>query len=220
MQILIIGGSGRTGRVVIEEALSKGHTITALVRKSASISPATGLTIIEGPLTIPSIKNAITSSPVPPTAVIVTLASLRATDSPFSAPVSPPSMMTDAHVAIIAAMKRHGVKKLVTMSAFGVGDSMPNLILPMRLILNHSGVAYGYRDHFEGEKIIKSGGLDWTIVKPAMLKDGERKEVTVWGDQGKGIGMMPKASRASVAGFLVQCAESDKWNRMTPVIAD
>ncbi|TVY35100.1 Flavin reductase (NADPH) [Lachnellula subtilissima] len=220
MQILMIGGSGRTGRVVIEEALSKGHTITALVRKQTSLSPCSGLTIIEGTLTGPSIEKAIVSSPVPPSAVIVTLASVRASDSPFSAPISPPSMMTDAHIALIAAMKTHGIRRLVTMSAFGVGDSMPNLILPMRFILSHSGVAYGYRDHIGGEKVIRSSGLDWTIVKPAMLKDGERKEVTVWGNQGKGIGMMPKASRASVAGFLVKCAGSDEWNGMTPVIAD
>lgn len=112
------------------------------------------------------------------------------------------------------------MKKLVTLSAFGVGDSMPNLILPMRLILTHSPVGVGFRDHFEGEKVIRSSGLDWTIVKPAMLKDGERKEVKLWGEQGKGIGMMPSANRASVAGFLVQCAESDKWNGIAPVIAD
>ncbi|TVY43408.1 Flavin reductase (NADPH) [Lachnellula occidentalis] len=220
MQILIIGGSGRTGKIVIEEAVGKGHTITALVRKSASLSPSRGLTIIEGPLTAASIENAIVSSPVPPSAVIVTLNSLRTSDSPFSAPISSPSMMTDAHIELIAAMKRHGMRKLVTMSAFGVGDSMPNLILPMRFILGHSNVAVGFKDHLEGEKVIRSSGLDWTIVKPAMLKDGERKEVKVWGDQGKGIGMMPSANRASVAGFLVQCAEGDEWNGMTPVIAD
>ena len=69
-------------------------------------------------------------------------------------------------------------------------------------------------------KGLRSSGLQWTIVKPAMLSDGERKEVKVWGNQGKSIGMMPSVSRASVAGFIVQCVESDTCNGMTPVISE
>ena len=32
MRVLVIGGSGQTGRLVIDEALQRGHKITALIR--------------------------------------------------------------------------------------------------------------------------------------------------------------------------------------------
>jgi len=128
--------------------------------------------------------------------------------------------MTDAHTNLIAAMKMHGMKKLVTMSAFGVGDSMQSVFLPMRLVLNHSGMVQAFKDHNTLEKVVRNSGLEWTLVKPCMLSDGERKEVMVWGNKGKGIGLMPKISRLSVARFIVECVEGDKWNGMTPVISD
>lgn len=90
----------------------------------------------------------------------------------------------------------------------------------MRLVIGHSGVGYGFKDHEKVEGVLRQSGLDWTAVKPAMLSDGEKKEVRVWGEQGKGIGMLPKVSRKSVAGFLVECMESDEWVGKTPVIAE
>ena len=50
MHILIIGGSGRTGKVTVEECLQRGHTVTALVRKASSITQRCGLAIVEGKL--------------------------------------------------------------------------------------------------------------------------------------------------------------------------
>jgi len=106
------------------------------------------------------------------------------------------------------------------MSAFGVGDSHESVFCPTRLVLDYSSVAVAYKDHNMVEKVVRGTGLDWTLVRPAMLSEGEKKEVKIWGNQGKGIGMVPKISRASVAGFIVECLEVDKWNGMTPVISE
>ncbi|TVY84917.1 Flavin reductase (NADPH) [Lachnellula suecica] len=221
MHLLIIGGSGRTGKFFIEESLQKGHTITALVRKTSSLSPAGGLAIVQGScLDAKDVETAIESSPTPPSAVVVTLASLRKTESPFSKPVSSPTMMTDTHRVLIAAMKTHGIKKLVTMSVFGVGDSHPFVFFPTRLVLDYSGTSVAIKDHAGLEKLVRSSGLDWTLVRPVMLTDGERNGVKVFGNQGKGVGSVPKVSRASVAGFMVGCLETDRWNGNTPVIAE
>jgi uncharacterized protein YbjT (DUF2867 family) len=106
------------------------------------------------------------------------------------------------------------------MSAFGVGDSHKNTSFAMRLVLDHTNIAYGYKDHNAVEKVVRDSGLDWTFVRPGILSDGEKKEVNTWGNEGKGIGMLPKVSRASVAGFMVECLEVDKWIGMTPVISE
>ncbi len=38
MKLLIIGGTGKTGRELIRQGLENGHTITAFVRKPAALN--------------------------------------------------------------------------------------------------------------------------------------------------------------------------------------
>ncbi|RAL62769.1 hypothetical protein DID88_004611 [Monilinia fructigena] len=89
MHFLILGASGRTGSLVLAEALSKNHTVTALARNPSSIPSAPGLTIIKGtPTSAADLTTAFTSGPKVD-AVLVTLSSSRASDSPFAASTSP-----------------------------------------------------------------------------------------------------------------------------------
>jgi uncharacterized protein YbjT (DUF2867 family) len=66
MRILIIGGNGRTGKLVVQEALKRGlyisvhhqkiiltwdfigHQVTALVRNFGSLEAMSGLTVVQG----------------------------------------------------------------------------------------------------------------------------------------------------------------------------
>ncbi|KAK3643057.1 hypothetical protein LTR56_010431 [Elasticomyces elasticus] len=107
MHILILGASGRTGHLTTTTALAKNHTVTALVRKSSSLTPTPGLTIVEGtPLNQPDIDRAFTSGPKPD-ACIVTLAAPRETDSPFSKPMAPPFFMRDSVRNLMVVMRSH-----------------------------------------------------------------------------------------------------------------
>jgi Putative NADH-flavin reductase len=77
MRVLVIGGSGQTGHLVIDEALQRGHKITALIRNPSTLPAKEGLTIVKGtplePSNIESAFNAVQGDI--PSAVIVTLAS-------------------------------------------------------------------------------------------------------------------------------------------------
>ena len=221
MQILLLGASGRTGGCIIQQALHQGHTVTALVRSEASIQPRGGLTIIKGsPLVQADIESAITASGTTlPSAVVVALASVRTSDSPFAAPVSPPRLMTDSHRNVIAAMKRHGIMKLVTVSGFGVGDSKSSVFFPVRMLLYHSNIGVGYADHNKVEKEVRASGLDWVLVRPVMFNDGPKAEVKTFGNQGKGVGLNPNISRSSVATFVVNAISASTYDGQTPVIA-
>jgi putative NADH-flavin reductase len=224
MHFLVLGASGRTGQLIIFSALSKNHTVTALVRDPSSLTPSPGLTITTGsPIIKQDIERAITSSTSRPDAIIIALASKRKTDSPFSEPTSPPRLLTDAATNSLEAMSAYKIKKLVIISAFGVGDSNPSVWWPMRLVLNKSQMAFAFEDHNSVEEVVRnSTGVEWTLVRPVMLSDGDESEVTVFGDQGEAVGYVPKVSRASVAGFVVRVAgsESGEWSGRTPVIAN
>ena len=224
--------------VQLEINAVSGHTVTALVRNPNSLQSQIGLVVVKGieafskilggitdrlgsPLNQPDVYAAFNSTPNdPPNAVIVTLASVRASDNPFSAVVSPPRMMADSNTNILVAMRAHDVRKLVIMAALGVGDSFQNLSFPLRWLFRKSNIAASFADHDAVDRIVKQSGIDFVLVRPARLTDGEAEPVKEYGDQGKGIGFMSAISRKSVAQFLVTASEASTWVRKTPVIAN
>jgi uncharacterized protein len=47
MKIVIVGASGRTGRVLVKQALVRGHTVTAVVRDPSKLVSAQTLTVVK-----------------------------------------------------------------------------------------------------------------------------------------------------------------------------
>ena len=48
MKILLLGATGRTGKLVLQNALNNGHQVNCLSRNSERITPMGGLKIFEG----------------------------------------------------------------------------------------------------------------------------------------------------------------------------
>jgi hypothetical protein len=152
--------------------------------------------------------------------VIVTLNALRKSDSPFAAPIGPPNLMVDSHTALLTVMNERNVRKIVTMAAFGVGDSFPNLHFLLRLLFSKSNMKFQIEDHGLVDSKVKKSGMDFVLVRPVMLAEGEAKPIKDHGDLGEGVGMMANITRKSVAGFLVDAAEMGKWDKRTPVLSN
>ena len=53
MNLLVFGATGKTGRLVVERALAKGHTVTALVRDPIKLTHP-GVRVFPGNATNPS----------------------------------------------------------------------------------------------------------------------------------------------------------------------
>jgi putative NADH-flavin reductase len=221
MRVLMIGGSGRTGKLVIKELLHRGHQVTALVRNpeamatevSAGLKTATGT-----PMERQDVRHAFEISK--PDVVIVTLSAPRASDSPFAAVVAPPRLMADSTANVVATMKEFNTPKIVVMQAFGVGESWRNLHCVMRLLMKQSNMIYQYNDHNLVAKETKASGENFVFVRPSRLEEGEAKEIREYADDGKGVPMLAAISRGSVARFLVDAAESDAWDGTAPVITN
>lgn len=216
MRVLVIGGNGQTGRLVIDEALQRGHKVTALIRNPSELSPKEGLRIVKGtplePSNIESAFNAVQDDL--PTAVIVTLSSPTEKGT---------RVMSDAHENLVAAMKRHGVSKIVTMSSFGVGSSLSNITVIMRWSISNTALGYRYADHNHVDEILKQSGLNFVLLRPARLTLAKKAPVQFLGDNGKGLGVFAGIggiSRASVAACLVDAVEKSTWDRSTPVISN
>lgn len=220
MHFLLLGASGRTGRLVLDEALTRGHQVTALVRSPTALPLRENLTIVQGtPLSLPDITSAFSPTI---SAVVVALNARRVSDSPFAAPSpdTPPRMMADAVANAIQAMKQHHVRKIVIMSSVGTGNSFANLNLLMRLVFTKTNMSLGREDHNLVDELTRAAGVDFVLVRPVMLAEGDAAEIKVFPDDGRGAGFMPKITRASVARFMVQALEGDAFVGRSPVITN
>lgn len=110
--------------------------------------------------------------------------------------------MADSVANVRTVMGTHGIKKLVIMSAFGVGSSFPSLNFLMRPIIKYTNMSAQFDDHNLVDEETSENGLGWVIVRPAMLKGEVKQEVRVVDDEGKEASWMPSISRKSVAGFF------------------
>ncbi|OGM42669.1 TrkA-N domain dehydrogenase [Aspergillus bombycis] len=219
MHVLIIGGSGRTGQLTIVELLRRGHQVTALVRNPSAMKQQLGLKLVQGTPTSRDDVWAAFHIDVPDV-VIVTLNSPRASDSPFAAPISPPRLMADCNNNVISAMKEFGVKKVVILQAFGVGDSWKNMNCALQLLMKKSNMIYQYEDHNHTDREVRASGIDFVLVRPSRLVDTDVREVKFWPQDGKGVPLMASTSRVSVAGWLVDAAERTDWDNTAPVITN
>ncbi|KAL2817933.1 hypothetical protein BDW59DRAFT_182022 [Aspergillus cavernicola] len=220
MRVLVIGGTGRCGKLVIDELLSRGHQVSTLARSPAALGNIRdGLKVIKGTPTNLEDVRATFSADIPDV-VIVTLNAPRASDSPFAAPISPPRLMTDCNANVVAVMKEFGVCKTVVLQAFGAGDSWVNMNCVLQLLMKKSNMHYQYEDHNAAETVVRNSGVDYVFVRPSRLVEADEQRVKVWPNDGKGVPMMASTSRVSVARWLVDAAESDMWDNSAPVITN
>ena len=192
-RLLVLGATGGTGRHVVEQAAAMGLEVTALVRTPDTLPPAgRSLRVVTGDIRddSPAVRSAYAAQD----AVISTLGVGRSFKSH--------GLIARAAPLIIAAMREHGVRRLVFTSAFGVGSTWQDTPLVPRLFVR-SLLRDVYADKTAGEHAITTSGLDWTIVYPAGLTDGPRTAAVRVGERLKLTGF-PNVSRADVAAVLLQ----------------
>jgi uncharacterized protein YbjT (DUF2867 family) len=109
----------------------------------------------------------------------------------------------------IDAMKEHGVKRLVVLSAFGVGETMPVASWFLRTFLIAGFLKGAFLDHDVQERMTKESGLDFVLARPTRLTDGKANGKYV--RTADLVSVPSSISRADVADFLVEACESTEW---------
>ncbi|KIL50109.1 hypothetical protein KP77_14840 [Jeotgalibacillus alimentarius] len=160
MKIALFGATGRVGSVILERALQDGHHIQALVRDPALNSHDPHLMYIQGDA---SVKNDVEQTIAGADAVISALG----TDKNDA--------LTKSMIHILPAMRKHGIKRIVTISTAGILDSKRE---PGKFRFHSTEsnrrLSTAAEDHCRAYLMLKQAGLDWTIVCPTYLPDGER----------------------------------------------
>ena len=118
------------------------------------------------------------------------------------------------------AAESAGVRRFVVVSAAPAGVDPSRLPLAVRavMLIPHLDVVYEDMERMERE-LAARGGLDWTIVRPAVLTDaaGDRRFRVLVGDLVPG-GVT--TSRADLADFLLELVETGAHVRERVAIAD
>jgi uncharacterized protein YbjT (DUF2867 family) len=207
-KVLVLGASGGTGRLIVQKALAQGYDVAALVRTAEK-----GKDLGDAKLVIGDARDEAVLRQA--------LSGVDAVISALGTPVSPfreVTLLSTATRALVAAMKAKGVSRLVTITGVGAGNSaghggflFDRLILP--LLLRHV-----YADKDRQEAIIRKSGLDWVLVRPAILnnKPGRGKVRALEDPTGFHGGSI---SREDVASFVVEQIDSKTWVRRAPLIA-
>jgi putative NADH-flavin reductase len=192
MKLLILGSTGGTGVHVVSQALERGDEVTAFVHRAergSRLPPRAR--IVVGDIT--KEDGTLTDA-------------LRGQEAVISALGRGPSFRSEGLIArsvprIVNAMERHGVRRLVFTSAFGVGETWRDVPLVPRIVARLA-LRDIYADKAAGEAALRRSGLDWTIVYPTTLTNGPRTGRYRVGERLTLRGV-PTISRADLADFLL-----------------
>ena len=196
MKLVVLGATGGTGLEIVQQAIERGHSVTALVRSPERLKPFRDRIIVkQGDLLNPAELEQV----------------IQGQDAILSAfgprvPVSKAdaNLLQRFAVAVTSAMVHAGISRVVVESvAFLFRDSLvPPAYLLGRLFFPRTVADASAMERFFGES-----DVDWTMVRPPGLTD---KPYT--GKYRVREGHLPRfgftISRADVADFMLKVVEN------------
>ena len=206
-KILVLGATGGTGRLIVNQAVARGYDVVALVRSLEKASDIKGAKLIVGDARDErSLREALKGRD----------AVISALGTP-AGPVREVTLLSTATRALVNTMKVEHVSRLVCITGIGAGDSaghggflFDKLIFPLLL-------RKVYADKNRQEAIVKDSGLDWVLVRPSVLNNKPgRGTIRAFTDLSSFHG--GSISRADVANFALDGLRTDTWLHRSPLI--
>jgi putative NADH-flavin reductase len=215
MKVVVFGATGPTGRALVARALERGHEVTAFARNPDAIDAKHDAL---HPFTGDVLQPATVDSAIKGQDAVLCAVGPRRRAGHGETPANVVSVAT-RH--ILESMHKHKVKRLVSMSSVGVGDSrgkyqagamsffFEKVVIPLALKRE-------FQDKELQETLVRESDVDWVLVRPTSLTDGPaRGKYRVDVDGGR---VPSRISRSDVAAFMVDQLESDEYLRKAPVI--
>jgi putative NADH-flavin reductase len=203
MKVLVLGAGGKTGHLVAERALAAGHEVVALVHGYASDDTddmhqlPVGVDVVHGDAQNPSrLKQAMEGCE----AVVDTIGG--------KTPFKHTDLEAGTAKVVLEAMAELGVKRLIVISALGVGESVEQAGFFYEHLLMPTFLRGTMKDKAEMEAEVTRSGVEWVIVRPPILTDGEATgSVQVVA----GVEHANRITRADLATFIVDQLTSNEW---------
>ena len=161
MNVVVYGATGNSGKEIVKELLSRGHTVTGVARNVSSLKAQKGLTVKTDDL-----------SKVDAIAAVI-----KGADAVVSAYAPPPDNV-DALIGVtereIEAVKKAGAKRLLVVGGAGLLEVAPGvtLIKSGHLPAEYLPIA---TSHEKALGVLRASDINWTYLSPAAyFVPGER----------------------------------------------
>ncbi len=215
MRILLLGGTGRTGKLILGKAINDGHYITTIARDPSKLDGSRAIIIKGTPYDPENVKRAVCDCDV----VISTLNVSRVSDSPWSRLRSPKDMISQSIRNTINIMPEQGIKRIIVMSTIGAGDSWNKMPFIFKLVISSSNLRHAFKDHTRQEEILAESGTNWTIVRLPVLTDEKgEKEVRIKLDNETKLNR--NINRESAARFILTIINDEKYFKKIAAISN
>lgn len=207
MKLTILGPAGRTGRLLLEQALQAGHEPTVLVRDPAKLAGADGVRVIQGDARDgTALGQAVQGAEVVLSAL-----------GPHSNREG--GLLAAAVPAALEAMRKTGARRYLAVS--GAGATVPGerkALVDRVAAAAMKVVARPIVEDKEAEiAALQGSAIEWVLVRPPRLTEGP---VSGRYRVGLDVALGPRAviSRADVAHFLLSQLEDATWVGKAPFI--
>lgn len=205
MKIAVIAANGRTGRMFVAAALAAGHEVKAGVHAGNPFSPTARLTVIECDATNPEdVERLIFEQD----ALVSFIGHIKG---------SPARVQTVAITAAIAAMKKQGMLRIVSLTGTGVRFPGDRVTVLDRLLNVSIAVIDPDRvnDGIAHVEALKMSGLDWTVLRVLKLQNTKPGRFTL-SEHGP---TKPYVSREEVAAAALEVLEHNSFIQKAPILS-
>lgn len=195
MRIAVFGARGRTGRLLVDEALERGHELSALVRATVpELEGSVGL-VLGDAREVEQVEETLRGADA-----VVSVMTIEAGTEPTTA-------LSDATRVIVEVMERRGPTRFV-LSTNSTVFSDREIADPYRILAE---------EHRRNVAHLRESRLAWTVLAPMLVRDGEpgvREEVVDAKAAGKEL------SRTGLARASLDALDRDEWIGHVIGIAD
>lgn len=208
MIITVFGANGAIGRLFVQQALFAGHHLNLYTRNKEGLPVSASVTIIVGELSeYEKIRQVIKGADA--------VVSLLGPPLKFWYKGMP---ITTGHQNIVRAMKAEGVTRLITIGTPSIKfeKDRRSMATVVPGILAQIIFPKPYREIVAIGKLVKSSGLDWTIVRFIAPVNGEPKgnvKIT-FGDQKIDFSI----TRIAIARFILEELAQNNYVHSMPII--
>jgi putative NADH-flavin reductase len=155
MRLFVLGATGKTGGVLVAQALKRGHSVTTFGRSPfAGDDKAKVLNISGNPMNEMELADAL-----PGHDAVLSVLGTRG--------LGATSVLVDSSRATISAMRITDVRRLVILSSalLDAHIGVVNRIVSLTILRHFSS------DQRAMEQIVTASDLDWTILRPPRMTD-------------------------------------------------
>lgn len=205
MKVVVFGASGRVGSRVVELLLAEGHDVFAVVHKHDIFQGTPHLFVRQFDIhDAAKVEEVIKGTD----AVISTLSNWGSKEG---------DVMAGAMRAIVPAMDKHRVKRIVSLTgnAAFTPDDTPNLAQKAARDVMMKIAPKVIADGEEHMAILDKSNLDWTVIRSPVMNTFGKDTYKL---SAKLSGSMATINRQAVAKAMVDQLRDGTWLRQTPTI--